>query len=180
MKKILSLLAIGSLFLASQVSAVSYWDFDILPGDNGLLLERGESTSDVFDIVNSDGTAQVGYNPLTETIVGAEVHFLFLGLGNYVIELGSSVFSDSGVFLAKLDSGNVTGSALLSLSSTGSLAYTVTNDSNRNWKKINLTAAKLFVETEAKSVSVPDAGSSFALLGLGLLGLVGLSRRFSK
>ncbi|MDQ8188610.1 VPDSG-CTERM sorting domain-containing protein [Pelagicoccus sp. SDUM812002] len=184
MKKLLSLAALASIFVASQASAVSYNDYDILAGD-GLAIAGGDSHSEWFNISVSDGGAfdNVGYDSSKETIVSASVRFIVgaLGFGHryYDVDLGSDDFV-SGSFYTFFaggadETGPVLGGALLALDSTGALQYTVTNNGS---KSFSLVAAKLNATAEAKSV--PDSGATLALFGFGMLGLVGLRRRFSK
>ncbi len=191
MKKLLSFAAIASLFLASQASAITYNDYDIFDGDGIAIAGKGGSHTGTFDIVNWDGGLldNVGYNSGAEDIVSAVARFAVGGLGfgkrYYDINIGAEDFASGSFSMFFVggtgESGDVVGNALLTLSATGAVDYTITNNSSKSKKTFSLAWAKLDVETrKGGGNAVPDTGSSLALLGLGLLGLVGLRRRFSK
>ncbi len=104
------------------------------------------------------------------------------GTRYYDINIGSDDFADGsfGVFFlgGASESGAVLGSALLTLSDTGAVDYTITNESSQWYKKLSLAWAKLDVRADYKSI--PDSGSTLLLLGLGLIGLFVAHRRSSS
>ena len=187
MKKLVSLISFcAALAATTSVSAISYNDYDILPGD-GLVITAGNQYSEWFDITTSDGGLldNVGYNPGTEQIVSATARFILGALGfqnrYFDIDLAGSDFV-SGSFATFIVGGAdetepVTGLALLALDANGALQYTVTNTGNQYF---TLVAAKLWVTAEDRPVQTPDASSTLMLLGLGTLALVGFRRRAAR
>ncbi|MEO6995304.1 MAG: VPDSG-CTERM sorting domain-containing protein [Lacunisphaera sp.] len=64
------------------------------------------------------------------------------------------------------------------MDSTGILSYTVALTANSKWESLVVGGARLTAETTSRSV--PDAGATALLLGLGVIGLVGAKRRFAS
>lgn len=171
MKKIL-LTAIASIAIAAVAHANTYTDNN--PAD--VLLYAG----------NSSYTGQftlAGYNPAAETITSAVATFSFAGiaLDSFTITMGSDMLSH-GSFFGSLVVG--TSNALNAwgiLDSTGVLSYTVSLTANSPWASLLLTNANLTAQSDSRSVpSVPDAGATSLLLGLGVIGILGAKRRFAS
>jgi len=189
MKKLLGVFAVLAA-LAVPTYGISYNDYDIF-GNEGLdgiaISSGGGSVTGTFDIVNWDGGLldNVGYNPAAETIVSANARFALgaVGFGTryYDIDIGTDDFADGsfGVFILgfKSETGDLTGN--VSLSTTGAVDYTVTNNSRRG--TFSLLWAKLDVETrKSGGATVPDSGATLALLGLGMMGLFIARKRALK
>lgn len=199
MKKLLTLAAVASLFTASQVSAINYYsDVDLI----GAYVDSSNPYTGEFDIVDNGGDSVLdilalftgvggdGYNPLNETIVKASVVFTFFEdfTGNafidgfakekFTIELGTNSFKNGGgyfiPFIPVLSGGEIDITAQLDLDADGKLSYTVRST------KGDFILGSAGILAEAATRAVPDAGSTLALLGLGMLGLAGIRRRFCK
>lgn len=122
-----------------------------------------------------------GYNPAAETITSATATFSFWGDGfadSFNITMGGDSLSH-GTFFGSLVVG--TSNALNAwgiLDSTGVLSYTVALTANSPWEFLTLTNANLTAESASRSV--PDAGATSLLLGLGVIGILGAKRRFAS
>lgn len=190
MKKLLSIAAIASLFVASQASAVSYYsDVDFInekvttsnsyDGEFNIVDNGGDSLLDILAIVGA--VAGDGYDAATETVVDAWAFFTLtddydLSSEQYKVDLGTELFkSGSSVsWLFTLATGSVGVNGIIDLDADGKLSYSVSATSG-DFKLIN---AGILAKADARSVA--DSGTTLALLGLGFLGLVGYRRRFAK
>jgi hypothetical protein len=121
------------------------------------------------------------YNPLTQQVNSAFTTFTLFDVilnESYTITLGGSTVHTGNSFIGTINLGpsGVAGSALLTLSDTGALSYTVTANTGSFW----LTNAYLEAEVGARSPGgangVPDGGSTVLLLGAGLMGLAAVRR----
>lgn len=199
MKKLLSLAAITSLFVASQASAISYYsDVDLIgqkvttsssySSDFNIVDNGGDSLFDLFSsLLPGPNTFSDGYNAATETITNAWAIFVFVDdtwnqsdsgwfsdeAETVEVDLGTMDFQ-SPIEVGFLSSVYGSISILTDLDEDGILGYTISSTQG----DFKVLSAGLAATYEARPVS--DSGTSLALLGLGLLGLVGISRRFSK
>lgn len=130
------------------------------------------SYTGTFDI------AEPGYDPTHYIITSAVATFSFfdlLGRESFTVNFGPNPFLVGSSFVWDIDlGGNVTGNALLDLSSDGILSYTVARGSGEFW----LTNANLTVEAD-DIARVPDEAATALLLGIGFLGLA-WRRRVAK
>jgi len=153
---------------------VTYWDIDLfaekLSGSNS-------SKSGVFDITTGP---LGGYNPLTQTVYSGTVWFALSD--DQLLDSNEWVeFKLDGInFLNPIEvdltivSGQVLGSALVTLDSTGTLSYTIQRTYGDFWA----LGAKLMAEAGPRSAtSVPDGGTTLMLLGGALAGIEALRRR---
>lgn len=169
MKKIL-LTAIACVGIAAIAHANTYTDNN--PAD--VLLFAG----------NSSYTGQFtlsGYNPAAETITSATATFSFLGDGfadSFNITMGGDSLSHDTFFGSLVVGTSNALNAWGILDSTGVLSYTVALTANSPWESLLLTNANL--KAESASRSVPDAGATSLLLGLGVIGILGAKRRFAS
>lgn len=191
--KILAQLALsGLLAVASTTVAKAIVWTDYQSGSPLAHLHEGNPTyAGQFNILND------GYNPAAHSITSAKIWFAFADddlTGDLFEEEWVEIDINDQLFLnAEVDgshiafdwvSGDVTGSLLLSLSSTGTLNYSVTIIDSQpgwmGWDLINnstyLKVAKLQAWGDNKQV--PDAGATVAFLGLGLIGLAAARKRF--
>ncbi len=174
MKKFLiAMLTFGVVsFFGAQTEATTscnYWDFD-------WILQKVSPTTPYagsFDIKPD------GYNPATEKVVSATAWFLLVDDADeaqeYVqIDLGSleNYYGPIEVDFS-LVGGPVTGTALLDLSQDGVLSYTIRATSGDFWAKFAKICAT------ACPVSVPDGGTTVALLGCALVAVESLRRYFT-
>ena len=142
-----------------------------------------------LNVFNPSYTGQftlAGYNPAAETITSASATFTFwdnslwLDQGeSLTVNMGGDLFS-SGSFSKTLYLGGTDSviNAWGILDSTGVLSYTVSLTSGiltEFWLK----NASLTVEATSRN-SVPDAGATSILLGLGVIGILGAKRRFAS
>ena len=166
MKK--ALLAIVGLLVAVSAHATFYSDNN--PADV-LLYSGNPSYTGQFTLA--------GYNPAAETIVSAHADFSFLGIGydSFKITIGSDTLTN-GNFFGSTAVGDSNLSAWGILDGTGILSYTVSLTTGNRLGLLLLTDAHLTAET--KSRSVPDAGATSILLGLGVIGILGAKRRFGS
>ena len=166
MKKLL-LSAIVSLLLAGSARANSYSD-ETSP--YGLLSQDNPTYTGQFTLA--------GYNPAAETITSAAVEFTFLGLrpDSFKIVMGGDIFTHQSFFGALVVDSGLGVNAWGILDSTGVLSYTVSLTGHSKW--LALIEADLTAETTSRSV--PDAGATSILLGLGVVGILGVKRRFAS
>lgn len=158
--------------LAANARATTYVDVnsdDVYFGSIGGV----SSFTGSFNILND------GYTPSTEEVYSANAEFqfwdLFGGQESLSIALGGSQFEQSGSFTGLITlSDNVVGSALLDLSSDGIVSYTITRTSG----EFTLTNATLVAQ--AGSRSVPDGGTTLALLGMSVAGVLGFQRKIAS
>lgn len=123
------------------------------------------------------------YNPITQQVNSATVTFtlwdsiLFGGTESWTITLDGGAFGSNGSFSGFFNfGGGVTGSALVTLSSTGALSYTVSRNSGEFWLKNALLEADVGARGPGNGASVPDHGSTVLMLVGGLLALGALRR----
>lgn len=187
MKNLLSFTAIASLFVASQASANFYYaDVDFIgakiDGNNPYtssfnITDNGsDSILDIlalFDDNNPGNVYSDGYNPATEFVTAAEAFFFitddsfFDGRERYSIDLGGVFSTGNAAFNLVLGSVSLTGVADLSID--GIINYTV---SSTQGDFMLWNAGLRATVATVGGQPVPDAGSTLALLGLGILGLV--------
>lgn len=200
MKKLIATATIATLALAVQsVSAMmiadaNYRDTDLLRIE---MNANNASVSGMFDLVNDDGDGLdlLGFNPSMHTVLDAMVGFVFAGSDNgvpYLLEritfqLGSALNNWNGDQSFGIEgysiSGVVTGDLIVDIQEDGLLDWKVNIDQQdlANYGPITLWGVYLGVIAEPNApqnrVAVPDASSTAALLGLGLLGLAVIRRR---
>jgi hypothetical protein len=187
-RKMLALVAAGVLLSGSSVLAIQYSDNN--PADTRL---DADYLFGLNPLYNPSYTGQwdllsAGYNPITQRIDSAVATFLLNdangGQESYSITIGGSAFLTGGSFtttlLGTIGVGDpVTGSALITLDSTGLLNYTVTANSGVFWlANANLTA-QASDRKPLNPANVPDGGATAGLLGLGLLVLAGAKRHLA-
>jgi hypothetical protein len=174
MKKILLLASIVVGLLAANAGAITYTTYtDTNSGDvyfNGLF--GVNSHTDSFNITNH------GYDHATEHVYSATAEFRFednFGFSESLsVVLGGSPFEQTGSFSNWITlSDSVVGSALFDLSADGIVSYTITRtDGEFYLRNATLTAV-------AGSNSVPDGGTTLALLGMSVIGVFGFQRKFA-
>lgn len=167
-KNTLSAVCLTALVLAFGITASranEYYDYDNI---NVWLSASNPVRPGTFDI------AHQGYDSSAETIISADVEFVFwdsdtnadgvtVSVGG-MTEPGSTVTQGFSIF-----GGSLTGQALLSLDENGQVGYQIEWLSGDSFK---VSAASLIVQTTPNSVvGVPDGGATVALLGLGLVAL---------
>jgi hypothetical protein len=170
MKKILGVIA--SFLIAASVHANTYTD---------------NNQADVYlNVANPSYTGQftlAGYNPAAETITSANAVFTFwdnslrIDQGESLTVTMSGDDLSHGSFSGFLTLGDNIVNAWGILDSTGVLSYTVSLTSAW-YTEFWLTNASLTAETASRSV--PDAGATAILLGLGVIGILGAKRRFAS
>lgn len=198
LKQFLSVTALfASLALTSSAAPIFWQDRDPDSGNGPLayLSENGNASyrSD-FDILAA------GFNPLEHVITKIVVRFAFADDANDGSEKVDIVVGNQKLWNDQEVDGNhnnapnnyhwltmdVTGNQSIfdQLSEYGKIAYKVTvqnlltarkSDKEDTWLKI----AHLKVWGETKPQEVPDAGTTIALLGLGLLGLAAARKRLA-
>ena len=165
MKKITTLLL--AVFLVTGVAQANFYS-DNNPADvwiNAL----NPSYTGMFTLA--------GYNPAAETITYAHAEFTLwdlVGNESVKIDMGGDILTH-GSFFGTLSLGTDVINAWLVLDSTGALSYTVSRSSgglSEFWLK------NAYLGAETVSRNVPDGGATSALLGLGMLLMVGVKRRF--
>ena len=191
MKSLVTALTLGAaaaaLTVPAHAIAYSYQDFDPI---NKVLFTGVLGTVDhesTFDISVSDGDGGpniVGFNPATENLIGGYVEFELWGtvIGGGLqkekarFTLGSLSFNTPGTQIlgTQIYGGNLTVSLLADLQEDGSLDYRVRliDQGLVNIDTVVLKSANLVAH-------VPDSGSTMALLGAGMLGLVAVRSRRS-
>ena len=172
MKSFYRVLAAGGLLFASLIPgrAVTYWDIDVF---SELLSGSNPTKSGEFDITTG---LLGGYDPLTQTVYSATVWFAVSD--DQLLDSNEWVkFTLNGLnFLTPIEvdltlvSGQVLGSALVSLDSTGTLSYTIQRTAGDFWA----LGAKLMAEAGPRSV--PDGGTTLMLLGGAFAGIEALRR----
>ncbi len=202
MKKLIATatIAIAALALAAQnVSAMTIADANYrdVHFDKIEMNTNNTSVSGVFDLVNDHGGALdiMGFDPALHTVLDAVVGFVFTGSNNGVpyllqrvtFQLGAALDDWSGTLSVNVEdytiSGAVTGDIIVDIQADGLLDWKVSIDSGAlaTYGPVTLWSAYLGIIAEPKaqqrSVAVPDASSTAALLGLGLLGLAVIRRR---
>lgn len=185
-----ALLAVGS----ASAFANSYSDIDVW-GPTGKSITSVTPYSDVFNIVTANAldvgvivptpaefvgkptgpyTDVGGFNKLKEQVVDADVTFWLKGANttsrSYTIKLDSTVFQAGSFGKFKFAADGLTATLITTLNSSGQLGYTVLADPGSTFQ---LRGALL----NATTVPIPDGGSSLALLGMGVVGLMGMARR---
>jgi hypothetical protein len=91
-------------------------------------------------------------------------------------DLGTTPDHITGSYLFSED---LTGAMVANLESDGNISYRLDVHPNSNNNDVTLEWGRLTVVTADTTSRVPDGGATVALLGLGLLGLVGLKRRLA-
>lgn len=182
MLAVAAMLSLGSAMAAQYTDANPAnvrLDANYLSGFNPLY---NPSYTGGWDLLNE------GYNPANETITSATATFKLNdangGSESYTITIDGDAFAAGGSFSTSLFGtisvgGAIGVDALLTLDTTGLLSYTITATRGIFW----LTEAKLVADATGRAqpspIGVPDGGATLALLGFGLLGLLGASRRIA-
>jgi hypothetical protein len=187
MKRLLAMSALCGATILSA-SAVTFKDHDAL---NNTLNSGNPSVSGNFNIAAGDGDAGdvFGYSSAGYTITSATATFGITAEGTptkaFSVDLGpAGVDFNSGNFTSSFTYGltdNVFGSATLEadLAADGSLNYTITRSSGT----FKVTFANLDVIAAEKTQGgpngepTPDAGSTFALMGLAAAGICAARRK---
>lgn len=164
-----------ALSVCLDASAVQYLDNDV-PGN----LSSGATYSGTFTLIApGDGSGSFGYDPSSEVVASTVVDFSFrnlTGLGSKVaITIGGIAFIGTEVAGTFTHLVGDVGAALATLSSTGSIDYTI---KNLTTSRITITGAAL--TAQAVATSVPDGGATLLFLGMGLLGVGYVGKRSSK
>ncbi len=202
--KILGLVVVGAIISQSAMAVylyktAKYVDQEYWADDPFMIPVYGDSVEPLTGVLDvssdnspSDNTPldnfdNMGYDPLTETITEVEVLFV---VGGQLIDLkfgefdqpnGVSDYSAIGGLMAGsfvydfyFAGPSITGSLLMNLVETGKLNWSLYVEAGDGAEPAPLQAASLAVNTQ----SVPDAGASADLLGIALVTLVGLRRKF--
>ena len=187
---------VDSLFDSSGVSSTT-GGFDIANADgDGLNLLDPMGFGSVLDaFYNTDNyfvdTGTIldplsigsGYDALSETITRAWAVFeiyddLYNPVDTLTIELAGSSWADGNQlfdlgFYTGIVGGSITGDILTNLDANGALNYSI----SATGENFYVGKVALLAETDTcDSQSVPDTGSTFALLGLSVFGLVAFRR----
>lgn len=189
MKKLLTIISL-SLGLISGASAATYSDLN--PADvrldsyAGGYLGKYWIANPLYNPSYTGVFTLAGYDPLAEEIISASVSFkLWDGdrlNESYSLTLSDMAFTGSNFFGSISFGGSVIGNALVDLSETGALSYTITANTGSFW----LTEASLTAESQAlppifaKDAAperVPESGATVMLTGAALLGLVAFKRK---
>ena len=169
-------LAAGCLLVltATMGKAVPYWDIQVF---SEKLSSSNPTKSGEFNITTG---LLGGYDPLTETVSSATVWFAvsddqLLDSDEWVqFTLDGLNFLNPIEVDLTLVSGQVSGSALVSLDSTGTLSYTIHRTEGDFWA----LGAKLMAQAGPRSV--PDGGATLMLLGGALARIEVLRRRSAR
>ncbi len=202
--KFVTLTAIALAFVASQASAISFQYSDYRDADyvgktltNAVGDDQVDNSfaSGVFDIVSDDGDIytwdKYGFTLGSEIITAAEVGFGFYDLsqaaptylGDFRYLLGQSFTPLAGALGAPGSTafefelvtpymGNIAGDLILDLQDDGLLAWRVELDDDFQGE-VTLFWAAIAADAE----SVPDTGSTAALLGLSIFSAFLVRRR---
>ena len=175
MKKIL-LTAIASIAIAAVAHANTYTDNNF---DNTFLDAKNPSFTGQFTLA--------GYNPAAETITSAVATFNFggLALDSFSITMSSDDLTHGSFSGFVTVTGDISDSSNINawgiLDSTGVLSYTVALTANSRLESVWLINSNLTAQSDSRGVSsVPDAGATSLLLGLGVIGILGAKRRFAS
>lgn len=183
MKKTL-LGALVSVLLGVSAQADTYSDLNVdmaFFGPSSLGLKQSYTNS--FDILAS------GYNPARDEITFATATFFFGDVEDvfrasscsflkgttesFTLDLSGDIFKVGSIpVLFALSDSSLGTQALLTLSETGKVSYTVTRTSG----SFQLGGAVLCAHAEPRNV--PDGGATVALLGVGLVAVFFAKRRF--
>jgi hypothetical protein len=162
-------LVASSLVVLSGVTgrAGTLWDIDVFY--KYLSCQTADYTG-FFDIKSK-------YNPALETVTDAQAWFFVLDdqwfdpKEKVAVDLGDKPFVGPSYASFNILGGQVSGEALVTLDTTGTLQYTFRSTEG----DFNALAAKLWVETSPRGV--PDGGATLMLLGVALAGVVEPLRR---
>lgn len=179
MKKLFILLSL-TLALAGSASAATYTDTN--PAD--VRLDANWLLNPLYNPSYTGVFTLADYDSSLEEIISAQITFLLfdspiLGFGeSYLVKLAvGDIVQTGGNFAGFVDFDYELpwgGTALLNLSDTGTLAYTVTATSGSFWLK----EASITAESAPRvGQSVPENGTTFALMGAALLGLGAVRRK---
>ncbi len=176
-KSVYITLTAASLLIASALAgkAVTYWDIDVFAEK---LTSLNSTKSGTFDITTG---LLGGYNPATETVTSATVWFAvsddqLLDSDEWVqFKLNGEDFLKPIEVDLTLVSGQILGTALVSLDATGKLSYTIQQTGRGDFWALG---AKLMAEAGPRAV--PDGGATLMLLGGALAGIEVLRRRAAK
>ncbi|MCC6821338.1 MAG: VPDSG-CTERM sorting domain-containing protein [Verrucomicrobia subdivision 3 bacterium] len=177
MKKILALAVGAALLGGSSAMAITYQDNN--PADVWL---------NAFNTSYSGQFTLAGYNPGIETITSAVATFklndAFGGREGYNITVEANPFLSGGSFATSLFGtitvgSGITGNILGILDATGVLDYTITRTSGEFWLTNARLVAQASTRTGTNPTSVPDGGTTLAMLGMGLVGVFGLRRKIA-
>jgi len=162
---------IAGLLIAAGAQATTYVDNN--PADI------------IFDQLHPSYTGHftlAGYDSSLETITSALAEFTFgdlVGSESFSVTMDGDGFVHGNIPDWSIITINLASSNSLSvLDSTGILEYTVTLTSNGRFDAFGMINAKLTAESAARSV--PDAGATSLLLGLGVIAMIGARRRFAS
>ncbi len=183
---LISLKTAAMAAVLTSVAQAAVWT-DYHSGQPLAHLHQGNSSyTGTFNILND------GYNPGLHTLTSATAKFAFADddvFGDLIeqewveIELDGDLLINSAVEVdgthASFDwhSNGLTGSMLFTLSTLGTIDYTITILDTQWWTNNStyLKVAKLKAYGDYKQV--PDSGATVALMGLGLVGLVAARKR---
>ncbi len=118
-----------------------------------------------------------GYNPTLDTITSAVAEFTFadvLGNESFTVNMGGD--NQSVVNLPDWSFTTiplVSNFSLTDLASDGVVGYTIT------WTSGAFALTNVTLTAQGAARSVPDAGSTSLLLGLGVIAMIGAKRRFA-
>gem|GEM_PF-2020792 len=177
------MLGFACLFGAlSSTHAISYWDVDTY---GNVELNQGDSKSGTFDITGVG--AGKGYDATLHTItsgsitvrINEDVDSFFDYFFEFFISetaqayVGGQIFTETFWFPVNSQfGGSLELAALIDLDADGLLSYTISAQQG----DFRLVSARLDAEgitRQGPPSNVPDGGTTVAMLGLGLLALVG-------
>jgi hypothetical protein len=174
-KTIFIALVASSLVVLSGANgrAGTLWDIDVF---FKYLSDKTTSYTGSFDIKSQ-------YDPALETVTDAQAWFFVKDdeLWNpkdksekVAIDLGDESFLGSNSAYFNLLGGDISGDALATLDTFGTLKYTI----GRTEGDFLAMSAKLYVETSPRAV--PDGGATLMLLGVALAGIESLRRKMAR
>ena len=180
MKKLIAATALTAFCGAVSANTITFKDLDDF--GSGVNLNGKQAYTDTFNIASGDGGAGdvSGYTKTQYNIDSATAEFWFDVDGTktaYVkVTLDGAVWKEgfSGMNDFEIPESGITGRILEDLQSNGVLTYVVSLSTGTvKSANVKLTSAEL----QANATTVPDGGTTVALLGLGLTGLGFLARR---
>jgi hypothetical protein len=171
-KSVIVTLVACSLVVVSGVTgrAGTLWDIDVF---FKYLSGQTPTYTDYFDIKGK-------YDPNLETVTSAQAWFSVSddefdwAKEKVSVDLGNKPFVGPSNASFNLLGGKISGDALVTLNTTGTLQYMFRATEG----DFSALSAKLYVETCPRTV--PDGGATLMLLGVALAGIESLRRRMAR
>ena len=171
-----ALVALAFAGTAQAITLTVEYTTDVKFDDNHL------TATGTFDLTASP-TAPSYFSPALQDITAATATFVFDDKDGYYsidVNLGSYDFKSQSEIHADITfSDTLTANMLFDLNTDGKISYTITASSMGGNDEFRLDSAKLVATVENQTNSVPEGGSTIALLGAGFAAL-GLFSRLRK